>query len=99
MQNKNHTSENEKNFYDFLDKIENTTPFSTPKNYFKELHQVINNKKLNNNNLKFNFDILSPHIYMPILSILIVTAVYFSFTKNTTPKEFTNEEISLIVMN
>lgn len=99
MQNKNHISENEKNSYDFLDKIENTTPFTTPQNYFEELHQVINNKKLINSNLKYNFDILSPRISIPILSILIMIAVYFSFTKNTTPKEFTNEEISQIVMN
>lgn len=99
MQNKNNISENERNSNEFLNKIKKKNPFSTPKNYFEELHQVINNKKLENKYLKNYFDILSYRILAPILTVLLVTILYFSIQPKETKAEPELEQLSEFIIN
>ncbi len=82
----------------FLDEIDKKNNFSVPKNYFKVLPEIINNKLLENNKLKKPFDILSWRVLTPSLSVLILFFVLFNYYN--TPDEITlnNEELSELLM-
>lgn len=94
MENKNNIPENFKNDSDFLSKIEKKNNFSVPNDYFEQLPQVINNKKLNNSSIKFYFDKLSYRVLIPISAFILITILVLNWNDNTLKNELTNEQIS-----
>ena len=94
MENKNNIPENFKNDSDFLSKIVKKNNFSVPNDYFEQLPQVINNKKLNNSSIKFYFDKLSYRVLIPISAFILITILVLNWNDNTLKNELTNEQIS-----
>ena len=72
MENEKNISDNLENEAPFLSKMTKENHFSTPENYFEVLPEVINNKILDNNKLRFNFDILSWRLLMPFTAVAII---------------------------
>lgn len=56
----------------FLSKMMKENHFHTPENYFEVLPEVINNKMLDNNKLRFNFDKLSWRLLTPFTAVVII---------------------------
>lgn len=94
MNNKNNIPENEKNESVFLGNMEKKQVFSTPKDYFEVLPEVINNKKLENKSLNNYFDKLSYRIIGPVLAFSILLGIVFTWQNNTSEKALTNEQLS-----
>ena len=72
MENEKNISDNLENEASFLSKMTKENHFSTPENYFEVLPEVINNKILDNNKLRLNFDILSWRLLMPFTAVAII---------------------------
>ena len=97
--------ENKKNILDelekeapFLSKIKKENHFSTPKNYFKSLPEMISDKKLNNNTLNSFFDKLSYRFLVPITAVVVLFFVVFNFNSSTSSTELTNDQLSELLI-
>ena len=99
MKNKNDILDELEKEAPFLSKIKKENRFSTPKNYFEVLPEVIHDKKLNNKSLKISFDRLSYRISIPISSLVIIFIVLFNWNTNTIESELTNEQLSELIVN
>ncbi len=99
MENKDNIEENLENIAPFLANIKKENHFSTPKNYFEVLPEVINNKKLNNKSLHFIFDKLSWRILVPVSSLVVVLIIIFNWNTTTPQINLTSEQISDYVIN
>ena len=99
MENKHNIANQPKNNPSFLEHMKKDTPFSVPNNYFESLHQVIINKKLENNNINNYFDKLSYRILAPSLIVLSLIAIVYFLPQNNSNNELTNEQISELIIN
>ena len=99
MENKKNIQEDPVENAPFLSKIEIVNQFSTPKNYFKELPEVINSKLLKTSSLLFYFDKLSYRIFAPILVTTTVLLLLFYLNTNTPSFEMTPAQISEVLIN
>lgn len=98
MENKNNISENLENEAPFLAQLKKENHFTTPKNYFEVLPELINNKKLNNKSLNFSFDKLSYRILVPALSLIVISFFIFNNYNTPTETQLSNEEISSLLI-
>jgi len=99
MENKNNIENNELNKHSILNKIKKENHFTTPNNYFEVLPQIINDKKLNNNNIKNIFDKLSYRVLAPTFGILILITTIYTLQPNNTDLELTSEQLSEIIID
>ena len=99
MKNKNDILDELEKEAPFLSKLKKENHFSTPKNYFEVLPEVISNKNLNKKSLRFLFDRLSYSISVPIASFIIVFFVVFNWNNNSTDLELTNEQLSELIID
>lgn len=83
MKQENHIN-NEHKLNNLLGNIDKKSGFTTPDSYFESLLEDINHKKLKNNNLKFNFDILPYRILAPFLVLIVFFVSFLTF--NQTPE-------------
>ena len=95
--------ENENRLYEdlngqILSKIKKENHFSTPKNYFEVLPEVISNKKLNNNNLITFFDKLSHRVLVPISAVIVLFFVVFNFNTNNNSTTLTSDQLSELIL-
>ena len=95
--------ENENRLYEdlngqILSKIKKENHFSTPKNYFEVLPEVISNKKLNNNNLITFFDKLSYRVLVPISAVIVLFFVVFNFNTNNNSTTLTSYQLSELIL-
>jgi hypothetical protein len=98
MENKKNILEELENEAPFLSKIKRENHFSTPKNYFKSLPEVMSGKNLNNKSLVNVFDKLSYRIFVPISAIAILFFIVINLTKQNNPTELTSEQLSEILI-
>ncbi|MBL4593268.1 MAG: hypothetical protein JKX68_05555 [Flavobacteriales bacterium] len=98
MKNKNNIPDNLENEASILSKIKKENHFSTPKNYFEVLPEMITSKNLNNNKLQFNFDKLSYRILVPVSVFALLFFIVFNFSNNNTENELTNEQLSELII-
>jgi hypothetical protein len=99
MKNNNNISDNLEKEAPFLSKIKKENSFSTPKNYFESLPQIISDKNLNNNFLRILFDKLSYRFLVPTASLIILFFIVFNFNQEPTETPLSNEEISEFLIN
>ena len=99
MENKKNIQEDPVENAPFLSKIEIVNQFSTPKNYFEELPEVINSKLLKTSSLLFYFNKLSYRIFAPILVTTTVLLLLFYLNTNTPSFEMTPAQISEVLIN
>ncbi len=99
MKNKNNIIESLEKEAPFLAKIEKKNHFSTPKDYFEVLPQIISSKNLNYNSLNISLDKLSYRIFLPFASVVTLLFVVFNWNTNTTEKELTHEQLSELIIN
>jgi hypothetical protein len=95
--NKNTFNELEKEA-PFLSKIKKGNHFSTPKNYFEKLPEVIDNKNLNNNVLQKLFDKLSYRILIPITATIVLFFIAFNFNTNNISTDLTTDQLSELII-
>lgn len=81
--NKNNSSDNLENEAPFLSKMTKENHFSAPENYFEVLPEVINNKILDNNKLRFNIDKLSWRFLMPFTAVAIIFIALINLNTTT----------------
>ncbi|PCI98135.1 MAG: hypothetical protein COB15_06470 [Flavobacteriales bacterium] len=98
MENKKNILEELEKEAPFLSKIKKENKFSTPENYFEVLPQVILDKKLNNNTIKFTFDKLSYRVLIPITAVVVLFFVVFNFNTNTISTDLTSDQISQLII-
>lgn len=98
MENKNNTSENLEKEAPFLSKIKKENHFSTPKNYFEVLPEVITSKNLNNKSLPFSFDKLSWRILVPVSSLAVIIFIVFNWNNNLVESELTNDQLCELII-
>lgn len=98
MENKNNTSENLEKEAPFLSKIKKENHFSTPKNYFEVLPEVITSKNLNNKLLPFSFVKLSWRILVPVSSLAIIIFIVFNWNSNLVESELTNDQLCELII-
>jgi hypothetical protein len=98
MENKKNILEELEKEAPFLSKIKKENNFSTPEKYFKVLPQVIMDKKLNNNIIKFTFDKLSYKFLTPITAVVVLVFVVFNFNSNSISTDLTSDQISQLII-
>ena len=98
MENKKNILEELEKEAPFLSKIKKENKFSTPENYFEVLPQVILDKNLNNNTIKFTFDKLSYRVLIPITAVVVLFFVVFNFNTNTISTDLTSDQISQLII-
>ena len=98
MKNNNNIHEELENETPFLSQIKKENHFSTPKNYFEVLPEVISSKNLNNKSSHYLFDRLSYRILVPISSLIIIFIVFFNWNNNIPKAELTNEQLSEFII-
>lgn len=99
MKNKSNISKNSLKSMPFLSDIEKENNFSTPKNYFKVLPEIICDKKLNTNLLQKIIDKLSWRILVPITSLIVVIFIVFNFNNKTIKATLTNKQLATLIIN
>ncbi len=96
--NKNIEDEFE-NQQSFLDDNKKDNHFSTPKNYFESLPEIVNHKKLTINKISFVFDNLSHRVVVPILSFTVLFFIFLNWNKKTETLYLSTDQISEILID
>lgn len=97
MKNDNNISENLKNDEGFLSNIKKENNFTTPSNYFDELPELLNNKRVNSTGFdinKFLFKYL-----IPTASYIIIAALIFNWNNSNDTTQFSDEQLSEYIIN
>ena len=94
MENEKHISDNLENEAPFLSKITKENHFSAPENYFEVLPEIINNKVLDNNKLRFNIDKLSWRLLMPFTAVIIIFIAIINLNTTTENDTLSYDQLS-----
>lgn len=94
MENEKNISDNLENEAPFLSKITKENHFSVPENYFEVLPEVINNKILDNNKLRFNIDKLSWRLLMPFTAVIIIFIAIINLNTTTENDTLSYDQLS-----
>ena len=94
MENEKNISDNLENEAPFLSKITKENHFSAPENYFEVLPEIINNKILDNNKLRFNIDKLSWRLLMPFTAVIIIFIAIINLNTTTENDTLSYDQLS-----
>jgi hypothetical protein len=94
MENEKNISDNLENEAPFLSKITKENHFSAPENYFEVLPEIINNKVLDNNKLRFNIDKLSWRLLMPFTAVIIIFIAIINLNTTTENDTLSYDQLS-----
>ena len=90
MKNDNNISEKLKNDEEFLSNIKKENNFNTPSNYFDELPEILNNKRVNSTGFDINKFLF--RIFIPSATFIIIAALIFNWNNPNETTQFSDEQ-------
>lgn len=97
MKNDNNISGKLKNDEGFLSNIKKENNFTTPSNYFDELPELLNNKRVNSSSLNLNK--LLYRILIPSATFIIIAVLILNWNNTTEITQISDDQLSDYIIN
>lgn len=97
MKSDNNISKDLQSDEGFLSNIKKENNFTTPSNYFDELPELLNNKRVNSSSLNLNK--LLYRILIPSATFIIITVLILNWNNSTEITQISDDQLSEYIIN